>query len=124
MGPCISEATTLPCSFADDVAAYADAGCTAMEVWLTKLETHLEQHCAADTHKLLQDRKLTLAAAAYQGGLLLSQGEARKAHFDHFRRRLGMCQEFGIKTLLVVADHVEKPSAELLERAVPALAEA
>src|SRR5262249_47694078 len=77
--PCISEATTLPCTFAEDVAAYADASCPAMEVWLTKLETHLENHSAADTRKLLEDRQLTLAAAAYQGGLLLSQGEQRKA---------------------------------------------
>ena len=29
---------------------------------------------------------MTLAAAAYQGGLLLSQGEQRRAHFDHFKR--------------------------------------
>ena len=47
---------------------------------------------------------MTLAAAAYQGGLLLSQGEQRKAHFDHFRRRLDLCQYFGIPTMLVVAD--------------------
>src|SRR5436305_13176820 len=108
MKPCISEATTLPCSFADDVQAYADAGCTAMEVWLTKLETHLETHSPADTRKLLEDRQMTLAAAAYQGGLLLSQGEQRRAHQDHFKRRLDLCQAFGIPTLLVVADFVEQ----------------
>ncbi len=37
MKPCISEATTLSAPFADDVAAYAEAGWPAMEVWLTKL---------------------------------------------------------------------------------------
>src|SRR5262249_39691798 len=83
MKPCISEATTLPCAFAEDVAAYADAGCGGVEVWLTKLENHLETHSLADTQKLLADRRMTLAAAAYQGGLLLSQGEQRRAHFDH-----------------------------------------
>src|SRR5262249_3083442 len=101
---CISEATTMPASFADDVVAYADAGCTAMEVWLTKLEKHLETHSAADTKKLLEDRQMTLAAAAYQGGLLLSQGEQRRAHFDHFRQRLDLCAFFGIGTLLVAPD--------------------
>src|SRR5437660_3575514 len=104
MRPCISEATTLPCSFGEDVRAYADGGCQAMEVWLTKLETHLEKHSAADTRKLLEDRRMTLAAASYQGGLLLSQGEQRRAHFDHFRRRLDLCQRFDIATLLVAAD--------------------
>ncbi len=84
MKPCISEATTLTSTFAEDVAGYADGGCTAMEVWLTKLETHLETHSPADTRKLLEDRQMTLAAAAYQGGLLLSQGEQRRAHYDHF----------------------------------------
>jgi 2-keto-myo-inositol isomerase len=121
---CISEATTLPGTFADDVHAYADAGCPALEVWLTKLEQHLEGHSAADTRKLLEDRQLTLAAAAYQGGLLLAQGEARKAHYDHFRRRLDLCQQFGIPTLLVVADFVERVGPTDLERAVVSLTQA
>lgn len=124
MQACISEATTLPCSFADDVAAYADAGCGAMEVWLTKLETHLESNSAADTRKLLEDRQMQLAAASYQGGLLLSQGEQRKAHYDHFRRRLDLCQQFGIRTLLVVADFVGEVDALALERSVVSLRQA
>src|SRR5580692_9538138 len=103
MKPCISEATTLPFSFAEDVQACAEAGCRAMEVWLTKLETHLESHTAAQTRQLLEDRGICLAAGSYQGGLLLSQGEQRQAHYDHFKRRLDLCQSFGITTLLVVA---------------------
>src|SRR4051812_35674428 len=104
MKPCISEAVLLPCSFAEDVAHVADAGGTGLEVWLTKLETHLETHSLADTRKLVADRGVTLAAAAYQGGLLLAQGEQRKAHYDHYRQRLELCQALGIPTLLVVAD--------------------
>jgi 2-keto-myo-inositol isomerase len=124
MKPCISEATTLPRTFAEDVANFADAGCRAMEVWLTKLETHLETHTAAETHKLLDDRQMTLAAASYQGGLLLSQGEQRKAHYDHFRRRLELCQQFGIRTLLVVADFVTQVDQSSLERAAVSLQQA
>jgi sugar phosphate isomerase/epimerase len=124
MKPCISEATTLPASFADDVAAYASAGCPTMEVWLTKLEQHLEKHSAADTRKLLEDTPMTLAAASYQGGLLLSQGEQRKAHFDHFKRRLDLCQALGIPVLLVAADFAETIDATALERAVVSLKQA
>src|ERR1700730_14565192 len=124
MKPCISEATTLPCTFAEDVANFADAGAQAMEVWLTKLETHLETNSASDTRKLLDDRRMTLAAASYQGGLLLSQGEQRKAHYDHFRRRLDLCQQFGIPTLLVVADFVDKVVDADLSRAVVSLTQA
>src|ERR1700689_4431823 len=116
MRPCISQATTLPASFADDVNAYADGGCTVLEVWLTKLETHLESHSPADTRKLLEDRQMTLAAASYQGGLLLAQGEQRKAHYDHFLKRLELCQQFSIATMLVVADFVQKVDRTALER--------
>jgi sugar phosphate isomerase/epimerase len=124
MKPCISEATTLPTTFADDVAAYADAACPGMEVWLTKLETHLDTHSLAETRELLQRRNLTLAAASYQGGLLLSQGEQRKAHYDHFRRRLELCRQLGIPTLLVVADFTGAVDRTGLERAVVSLKQA
>jgi 4-hydroxyphenylpyruvate dioxygenase len=124
MKPCISEAVTMPHSFAEDVANFADAGCTAMEVWLTKLEDHLKQHSLAETKKLLEDRQMVLATAAYQGGLLLSQGDQRKAHFDHFRQRLDLCQQLGIGTILVVADFVEHVDQTALERAVVSLTQA
>src|SRR5579871_3038634 len=124
MKPCISEAVTLSSTFAEDVNGYADGGCHALEVWLTKLEKHLEMHSVADTRKLLEDREMILAAASYQGGLLLSQGEQRKAHYDHFKRRLDLCQFFGIPTLLVVADFAEKVDAVALERAVVSLKQA
>jgi sugar phosphate isomerase/epimerase len=124
MKPCISEATTLQDSFADDVAAYAQAGCPAMEVWLTKLEKHLESATTADTRRLLTDTGMTLAAASYQGGLLLSQDEARRAHFDHFRRRLDLCETFAIPTLVVVADFIEPLEPMGLERAVVSMKQA
>src|SRR5437660_1087354 len=124
MKPCISQAMTMPCSFADDVANCADAGCSALEVWLTKLEDHLQTTSLTDTRKLLGDRNMTLAAAAYQGGLLLAQGEQRKAHYDHFRKRLELCQQLDIKTLLVVADFVDKIDATALDRAIVSLKQA
>jgi 2-keto-myo-inositol isomerase len=124
MKPCISEAVTLSSTFAEDVNGYADGGCHALEVWLTKLEKHLENHSVAETRKLLEDREMTLAAASYQGGLLLSQGEQRKAHYDHFKRRLDLCQTFGISTLLVAADFVEKVDATGLQRAIVSLTQA
>ena len=124
MKPCISEATTLPAGFADDVREYAAGGCPAVEVWLTKLEKHLETASIDDTAALIADRGVTLAAAAYQGGLLLSQGDQRRAHFDHFRRRLDLCQRFGIPTLLLVADFTQKADPTSLGRALVSLTEA
>src|SRR5262249_48448079 len=124
MTPCISQATTLTTPFADDIAGYAGGGCAAVEVWLTKLEKHLETASAADTRSLLAERGVRPAAAAYQGGLLLSQGEQRKAHFDHFRRRLDLCQGLGIPTLVLLADLAQAPDAQALGRSVVSLAQA
>lgn len=124
MKPCLSGATLMACPFADDVAHAADAGCAGLEAWLPKLETHLEQHSPADTRKLLADRSIQLAAASFQGGLLLSQGEKRKAHFDHFRKRLELCQALEIPTLILVPDFVDQVDQTALERAVVSLTQA
>src|SRR5688572_4645302 len=124
MKPCLSQTLSLPASFADDVATFSEVGCHAMEVWLPKLETHLETHSIHDTQKLLSDRNMTLAAAAYQGGLLLSQGEQRKAHYDHFRKRLDLCQQVAIPTLLVVADFGMELDQTALERSIVSLKQA
>lgn len=124
MKPCLSEATTLPSSFAEDVANFADAGAAGMEVWLPKLETHLESHSLDQTRTLLAGRGIQLAAAAYQGGLLLSQGEQRRAHFEHFRQRLELCQALSVPTLLVIADFAEALDAQALERAAVSLKQA
>jgi sugar phosphate isomerase/epimerase len=124
MKPCISEATTMTGSFAEDVQAFAGAGFRSMEVWLTKLETHLENHSLEETRRLLEDQPMTLAAASYQGGLLLSQGEQRKVHFDHYRRRLDLCQQMGIPLLLVIADFAEAVDQTALERSVVSLKQA
>ena len=75
MRPCLSGVTFLPASFADDVGFTADAGCAGLEAWLPKLEAHIEKEGVDATRKLLEQRQVTLAAAAFQGGLLLAQGE-------------------------------------------------
>jgi 2-keto-myo-inositol isomerase len=124
MKPCVSETTTMPATFAEDVDACAAAGCEALEGWLTKIEQHLEHHSLDDTRRLLTERNVKLAAAAYQGGLLLSQGDARHAHFEHFRKRLELCQCLGVPTMLVVADFASRPAQSDLERAIVSLKQA
>lgn len=124
MKPCVSQACTLSTPFAADLTGLADGGVTAVEVWLTKLETYLETAPVDDARKLLADRGLTPAVASFQGGLLLSQGEQRKAHFDHFKKRLDLCQGLGIGTLVVAADFAHRPDRTAVERAVVSLAQA
>jgi 2-keto-myo-inositol isomerase len=124
MKPCISQATTLSTPFEADLDAYARGGWRAVELWLTKLETFLEGHPVAEARTLLESNGLTPAAAAVQGGLLLSRGAERAVHWQHFQRRLGVLQELGIPVLVVAADFVQEPAPGDYGRASDTLAEA
>ncbi len=113
---CISQITCLPCSFAEDIAHAAATGWTAVEVWLTKLEQHLETHTIAATHRYIADYGVRLVAAAGQGGLFTDDERARQEHRTHFRRRLELCQAFGIPVMVVAADVPPHWSAEQFPR--------
>lgn len=124
MIPCISEVCTLPASFAEDLAAFRDAGCPSMEVWLTKLEQHLENHSLESTRNLVTQAGVRLVAAGLQGGLLVSQGEARKSAFDLFRRRLDLCRELAIPTMVLTGDFTHRPNDEDVARSIVSLNQA
>jgi 2-keto-myo-inositol isomerase len=124
MKPCISQATTLSTPFESDLSAYARGGWSAVEIWLTKLETYLEGHTVAEAKALLEANGLEPAAAAIQGGLLLSRGVERATHWDHFRRRLDLLHELAVPTLVVAADFLREPAPEDYGRAAEALVEA
>jgi sugar phosphate isomerase/epimerase len=121
---CISETSTMSATFREDVEGFVAAGCLGIEVWLTKLERELECNAAADLRKLIEDKQITLAAASCQGGLLLSQGEQRRSGFDQFKRRLDLCQYFGIGILQLVADVAHQVDALAMQRAVVSLRQA
>ncbi|MHC5537073.1 sugar phosphate isomerase/epimerase family protein, partial [Singulisphaera rosea] len=71
MKPCISQATTLSTPFEEDLTAYSQAGWSAVELWLTKLETFLESHSIDEAKTRLAENRLEAVAASSQGGLLL-----------------------------------------------------
>lgn len=104
MIPTISQVCCLNSAFDRDLEDFAGAGCTHVEVWLTKLETYLEIHKLDDVRYWLEKTRLTLAIASLQGGLLASQGEARREAWELFRRRLDLCRELNIGTIVVACD--------------------
>jgi 2-keto-myo-inositol isomerase len=124
MIPCISQATTLSATFEADLSAYSRAGWRCVELWLTKLETYLEGHTVDEAKARLDGEGLTAVAAATQGGLLLSRGLEREAHWDHFRRRLSLLQALGVPRLVVAADFARELVPDDYARAVEALGEA
>jgi 2-keto-myo-inositol isomerase len=124
MKPCINQVTTLSTPFEADIKAYARAGWTAVEVWLTKLETYLESHTIAEARDLCEAEGIVAAGASAQGGLLLSRGHERAAHWSDFARRLGLLREMNITSLVVAADFVAEFAPSDYERAAVALAQA
>jgi sugar phosphate isomerase/epimerase len=113
----------MPASFAEDVRAFGNAACPAMEVWLTKLESYLERHSIEDVRRLTGDQGLSLPVAAAQGGILIAQGDARRESFALFERRLKICQELQVPTLVVVADFHSQVGTAEFERAVVSLSQ-
>lgn len=128
MIPALSSVTTLNATILEDINACADAGCGALEVWLTKLENYLPTNnssaLSAGLKKHLADRQVTLAGAAYQGGILLTQGEERRVQLQQLQRRLNLCQELGIGLLIVVPDLIEMPARQAMPLAQLALSQA
>jgi 2-keto-myo-inositol isomerase len=124
MKPCISQATTLKNPFEADLAVYSRNGWTDVEIWLTKLETYLQDHAVSEARALLASEGITPVAAAAQGGLLLSRGSERESHWKHFEQRLQILAELEVPLLIVAPDFVPQASAEDYLRAAQALAEA
>ncbi len=124
MKACISQACVLNSNFKDDVTAFFKGGCSSMEVWLTKLEKHLETNSVAETKAFISDHNMTLAAGSYQGGLFLSSGEQKKSHYDHFKRRLDLCQGLGIPMMNICSDFPARVDQQILQKALAGLREA
>lgn len=124
MIPCISQATTMTTPFEADLIAYGRSGWTVVELWLTKLETYLSDHSLDDARKLLHDNGLKAGAAATQGGLLLSRGAEREAHWEHFERRLDTLRELEVPVLVVAADFNRELTEDDFPLAAASLAEA
>lgn len=116
MIPTLSQVSCLNSPFDRDLEDFAGAGCQAVEVWLTKLETYLESHKLDDVRYWLEKTRLSLPVASYQGGLLASQGEARREAWELFRRRLDLCRELNIDTIVVACDIPGPLDQQTIER--------
>ena len=116
MVPALSQVCCLHSPFDRDLEDFSGANLTCAEVWLTKLETYLQTHKLDDVRCWLEKTRLTLPVASLQGGLLASQGEARREAWELFRRRLELCRELGIGTIVVACDVPAPLSQQTIER--------
>ena len=100
----ISQVCSLNSPFQQDLEDYAAGHCGNVEIWLTKLETWLQMHSLDDFRRLRDKLELQTPVASFQGGLLATQGERRKEAWDLLDRRLSLCQQAGIGTIVIACD--------------------
>jgi 4-hydroxyphenylpyruvate dioxygenase len=123
MIPTLAQVCSLESSFKDDVADYAAGKCESIELWLTKLETYLQSHTIDDVRRLFEQHGVRAPVASFQGGLLDSQGERRREAWKLLGRRLVLCEQLGVETLVVACDVAEPLSQQTIERVGVSLAQ-
>ena len=116
MKPALAQVATLNAPFATDVADYAAAKCPAIEIWFGKLETYLESHSVDDVRRLLETHEIEAPVASFQGGLFVTREDARREAWDLLARRLELCQQIAVRTMVVVADLASSLSQQDFDR--------
>ncbi len=124
MKPALAQICSLNSPFQADVEEYAAGKLQAIELWLGKLEQYLETHTVDDVRRLLDSHEVVAPVASYQGGLLLSQGDARREHWNHFERRLNICRQLSVRTIVIAGDLVGSLTQQDLDRATLSLRQA
>lgn len=123
MKPALAQVCSLNSPFEKDIEDYAAGKCQAIELWLGKLESYLDRHSIADVERLVAEHEMAVPVASFQGGLLISQGESRREHWNHFQRRLHLCRQLGVDTLIVAGDLVGPLEHQDVDRATHSLRE-
>jgi sugar phosphate isomerase/epimerase len=104
MQPALSQVCTLHASFSQDIEDFAAGQCHAVDVWLTKLESYLNGgRTISDVRQLLLEHEMAIPVASYQGGLFGAEQSGQEA-WKLFERRLTLCSELKIGTLVVACD--------------------
>lgn len=116
MIPTLSQVCCLNSPFDRDLEEFGKSGCRSVEVWLTKLEDYLQTRTLADVRFWLERFGISLPVTSFQGGLLASQGDARREAWDLFARRLDLCVQLGIGTIVVACDVPPPLSQQTVER--------
>ena len=124
MKPAISTVCSLDASLETILEDYAAGHCEAVDLWLGHADAFLKSHDVATLRERFARHGIASVAASFQGGLLTSQGEARREHWLHFESRLRLCGELGIPVLVVAGDAFGPLTPHDLGRLSHSLAEA
>jgi len=107
----ISQATTMAAPLAEELKQIGAGGFAHVEVWLPKVEEFLKAEPVTTVQKIMGDQGLKAVAGSFQGGLLRPPSEARKAHEDHFKRRLDLSGALKIPVLTIACEADEETAS-------------
>ena len=124
MIPALSLVNSLAAPLETQLEDYAAGKCTAVELWLTKVEEYLKPHSIDDLVALLKKHGLAAPVASFQGGILESQGERRAESWQLFRKRAELCRLLGVETLVVACDVPPPLTQIVIERVQVSLQQA
>lgn len=102
--PCLSQVCSLASPLETTLADYSAGKCTAVELWLTSVEDYIREKSVGALRDTLHSQRMTVPAAAFQGGLLSSQGERRAEAWRLLLSRLDLCRDLSIPTIIVAGD--------------------
>ena len=104
MRPAIATVCSLNAPLATILEEYASGHCDAVDLWLGHAEGFLETNPPEALRDLFARHAITPVAASFQGGLLTSQGDARREHWRLFESRLPKLAALGIPVLVLAGD--------------------
>jgi hypothetical protein len=104
MKPAIATVCSLEASLGTVLDDYMAGHVDAVDVWLGHADAFIGEHGMAALRERFAAAGITPVAASFQGGLLTSQGEARREHWRHFDERLVLCRDLGIPVLVIAGD--------------------
>ena len=104
MKPAISTVCSLNATLETILEEYSAGQCRFIEVWLGHAEQYLDGKPVEALSELFVQHGCDPVAATFQGGLLTSQGDARREHWAHFEKRLALCSAVSIPTLVLAGD--------------------
>lgn len=104
MRPAVATACSLNASLETILEDYSAGHCEAVDLWLGHAERFLESHDVGALADRFSRHGISPVAASFQGGLLTSQGEARREHWRHFESRLSLMKTLGIPVLVIAGD--------------------
>ncbi|MBM4010233.1 MAG: sugar phosphate isomerase/epimerase [Planctomycetes bacterium] len=124
MRPAIATVCSLEAPLEAVLEDYAAGQVNAVDLWLGHVDAMVKAQGITAVRDRLEAQGIAAVAASFQGGLLTSQGEARREHWRQFGERLALCRDLGAPVLVVAGDAFGPLGEQDLSRLAASLVEA